>query len=889
MWEPFRRSAARLWSTVRRSRREEELQTEIEFHLATLTDEYKKRGLSEKEARLAAKREFGGAEQMKEIYRERRGFPLLESVWQDVKLAIRGLRKSPAFTLVAVASLALGIGANTAIFSFVNAVLLKQLPVPEPGRLVTFSLFENGKKTDGVFRLRTLDELAERSNIFDGLLGRFPKTASFAVGDKSQWVMAELVTGQYFRTLKTAPALGRLLTEEDVRNAAGDPVCVLSYDMWQRNFGGDPKIVGRAVSINHRSYRVLGVTEKGFYGPELQQRMDLQVPATRMADFMPGLSNAKGFDWKTDLTWLRLMGRLKPNLMRSEAESQLQRLYQQIRPASGHQVLRLAESKDGFNDMRGNFGKPVSVLMAVVGLVLLIACANLANLLLARASAREKEFAVRLSLGASRIRLIRQLLIESLLLAFCGGALGVLFSFWITNTLLAFLNVGRSAVYALHVSPDSTVLWFAMALSFATAILFGLAPAWQATQPDFIPSLKQEASGGVRPGDRTSLRKFLVVAQVALSLVVLFAAGLLTRTLRSLQTVNLGFQREKVIALSIDTDVSGYSNAQASQIQDEILRRLRLFPGVQAVSLVVFAPFSGNAMTMGVEVPGFAAKNPDELHVIFNTISPGYFNTLNQPRLLGRDFSENDTQKTQKVAIVNEKFVQHYFAGRSPLGQHIKSEEKTDIEIVGVVANARNINLRQQPTDTVYLPEKQTYNSGLTFLLRTQIDLPELTPSLYALVRNVDKKAALSSIRTLDSQIDAGLSSERILSYLSGLFAGLATLLTGIGLYGVIAYAVTRRTREIGVRFAIGAQRADVAKLFLRESLVVISVGMIVGIPLALASVTALKSLLFGLTATDLPTLLISVALLIVAGLIATALPLRQAMRVDPLWALRYE
>ena len=738
------------------------------------------------------------------------------------------------------------------------------------------------------FSLQTVDRLAKGSVIFDGLAGRFSKEANFAAGDASRRVRAELVTGQYFQTLRVAPAIGRLFTEEDVRNAAGNPVCILSYDMWRTSFGGDPKIIGRAVSINNRPYRVLGVTEKGFHGPELQGRIDLQVPAARMPDFMPGFGAQKGFDWTAALYWLRPIGRLKSNLTRSQAESQLRALYRRMQPEPAHGVLQLMESKSGLDNTRDNFGKPITVLMAVVALVLLIACANLANLLLARANARQKEFAVRLSLGASRVRLIRQLLIESLLLAFCGGMVGIFVSFWIINTLLAFLNEGKSAIYALHVSLDSTVLWFAVALSFVTAILFGLVPAWQTTQPDLVPSLKDETSGGLRPGDRTVLRKILVVAQVALSIIVLFAAGLLTRTLRNLQTINLGFQPERVIALSLDTDVSGYSDAQASQIQDETLRRVRLLPGVEAASLAVFAPFSGGDMTVDIEVPGFAAKHKDELHAIFHSVSPDYFATLNQPRLLGRDFSNSDTQKTQEVAIVNERLVQHYFAGRSPLGRHIK-QEKVDVEIIGVVANARENNLRNQPDDTIYVPEKQTYNSGLTLLLRTQVNPAKLTPSLYALVRNIDKKAVISSIRTLDSQIDAGLSSERILSYLSGLFAGLATLLTGIGLYGVLAYAVARRTREIGIRFAIGAQRADVAKLFFRESLVVIVMGVFLGIPLALASVTALKSLLFGLAATDLPTLSVSVGLLLAAGLVATALPLRQAIYVDPLQALRYE
>ena len=888
MPQGFRRAIARLWSTIRRSRREEELQAEIEFHLQTLADEYRRRGLSEKEARLAAKREFGGAEQMKEVYRERRGFPLLESVWQDVKLGIRGLRKSSAFTIVAVASLALGIGANTAVFSFVNAVLLKQLPVPEPERLVTFSLLENGEDVNDVFSLRTINEMVEQSSLFDGLFGRFSKAANLADSDTSQWIIAELVTGQYFQTLRVKSTIGRLLTEEDVRNAIGNPVCVLSYELWQAHFGGDPKIIGRSVSINNHFYRVLGVTEKGFYGPELQRHMDLQIPASRIADFMPGFSGNKNFDWQTNLNWLRPMGRLKPHVTCSEVEGQLRTLYRQIAPKSDHSVLKLAGSSDGFNNMRGSFSKPMAVLMAVAALVLLIACANLANLLLARASARQKEFAVRLSVGASRIRLIRQLLVESLLLACCGGVAGILLSFWMISTLLAFLNEGQSTIYALHVSPDATVLWFAVALSLTTAVLFGLTPAWQSTKPDLLPSLKEEVSGGLRPGERAVLRKFLVVAQVTLSLVVLFAAGLLTRTLRSLQTVDLGFQPERVIAFTLDTDVAGHSNAQTARIEDEVLRRVRLLPGVQAASLVLDAPLDGSSATTDIEVPGFVTGHGEKKWANFHAVSPGYFATLHQPRLLGRDFSDADMQKTQKVAIVNEKFAQRYFPGRSPLGQHIK-QNQVDVEIAGVVANARELSLRKQPDDAIYVPEKPAYHTSLTCLLRTQVDPSKLTPSLLALVRSVDKKTAVLSIRTLNSQIDAGLSSERILSYLSTLFAGLATLLTGIGLYGVIAYAVTRRTREIGVRFAIGAQRADVAKLFLRESLVVIVIGVAVGVPIALASVTVLKSLLFGLTATDLPTLFISVGLLTVAGLVATALPLRQAIYVDPLRALRYE
>lgn len=467
--------------------------------------------------------------------------PAMTPMWKDFTFALRTLRKSPAFAAVAVASLALGIGANTAIFSFVNAILLKRLAVPEPERLVTFAEIYRGETSGKVWRMITVEQLAKRDPVFAGLFGWLGRPVSFSTGDKAQWVMSELVTGQYFQTLQVKPAIGRLLTDYDVRNAKADPVCVLSYSLWQRELAGDPGVIGRSVFLNGHAYRVLGVTARGFYGAELEHRFDLQIPATRIADFMPAFGDATGVDWLKTLSWLTPMARLKPGITRIEAQGQTQRVLRQIEIENngGHTPdkqldLRLENGSRGFNTMRSEFGRPVLVLMAVVALVLLVACANLANLLFARAQTRAKEFAVRMSVGASRARLIRQLLIESLVLAACGGITGIIVSFWIARTLVFFLNAGRSTVSALHVTSDLNVLAFSITLSFATAILFGLVPAWQATQPDLLPGLKQERAGRGRLS-RVLLRRSLVVIQIALSLVVVFAAGLLTRTLRSLE------------------------------------------------------------------------------------------------------------------------------------------------------------------------------------------------------------------------------------------------------------------------------------------------------------------------------------------------------------------
>jgi predicted permease len=803
----------------------------------------------------------------------------LEWIFQDARHALRGLRRSPSFTAIAIASLALGIGANTAMFSFVNAILLKQLPVPEPERLVTFR---------EVWPLNAVDEFAKQGRSFDGMFGWFAKPVSFSTGETAQWVMGELVTGQYFRTLQVKPAIGRLLNEDDVRDARGNPVCVLSYEFWRREFSGDPGVVRRSVYLNGHAYRVLGVTARGFYGAVLQRRFDVAMPATRVGDVMPAFG---GTDWLNRLSWMSPMARLKPGITRAEAQQQAQVLFRRLNPDDQRELL-MEDGSQGFNTMRSDFGRPILVLMGVVALVLLVACANLANLLLARSQARAKEFAVRLSIGASRARLIRQLLVESLLLAAAGGGVvGVALSLWINSTLLAFMNTGRSASTALHVAPDGRVLAFSILLSFATAILFGLVPASQATRPDLLPGLKQE-SAAKGPASRVLLRRSLVVVQIALSLVIVFGAGLLTRTLRTMTTTDLGFQPDRVIALQVDPAANGHSSAEVTTILDQILQRAQALPGVQAASLASNTPNGSMEITSVIEVPGYTAKDAKSAGAVFNFISPHYFETLGQSLLRGRFFDERDNKNSPRVAIVNQKFVRHYFAGQDPVGRKFR-QGGGDIEIAGVVTDARDHGVREGPKDTVYMPEKQGRTSGLTLLVRTAVqagnDTQRIIPSLLGIVQDIDRRMPVYSVHTLDMDVEAGLTTERILGYLSTLFAALATLLAGIGLYGVLAYSITRRTREIGIRFAVGAQKRDVASLFARESLILVLVGLAIGAPVALLSAHALRSLLFGVAATDALTLLISVVVLALTALLATSIPLWRAARVNPVIALRWE
>ncbi len=820
--------------------------------------------------------------------RRARGLRLADELRQDGRYAWRGLRRSPVFAWVAVASLALGIGANTAIFSFVDAVLLQRLAVTEPDRLVTFARTHRGERSGVVWTSRTVDALAEQAPAFAGVFGWFARPINLSAGgDGGGWVNGELVTGRYYRTLGVTAAVGRLFDDDDVRNAAADPVCVLGYGLWQRAFGGDPGVVGQTVFLNGRGYRVVGVAERGFHGAELHRRFDVGVPATRAGDFLPAFSGAAGALRLDGLSWLVPMARLQDGVTRAEAERQARLALQAIDPDRPGE-LWLDDGAQGLNTARSTFGAPVLVAMGLASLVLLVACANLANLLLARAQARAGELRVRLCLGASRARLVRQLLVEVSVLAAAGGLAGVALSFWIRGALVGMLNAGRTAASALHVPADPHLLVFSILVTGATAVLCGVVPACRATRPDLISGNERAPAAGGSAG-RGIMSRALVVAQIALCLAVVFAAGLLTRTLATLTTVDLGFEPDRVIALRVDPAAGGRSGAAVSAVFDEMLARARELPGVAAASLAASPPYGAMSVTMGIDVPGYVpAPGRGDTVVGFNFVSPRYFETLGQDLIRGRDFDERDERGRPLAAIVNETFVERYFDGRDPLGRRLRQGAE-ELEIVGVVADARDPGGRSGPADTVYVHRKQGPPSEMTLLVRAGDDPARIVPALLALAGSIDRRMPVTSVHTLDVDVEAGLSSERMLGYLSALFAGLTLLLAGIGLYGVLASAVVRRTREIGLRLALGAQRRDVVVLLGRESAVLLLLGVAAGGCLAVACARVMRGVLFGVTATDAPTLVAGILLLGGVALLATAAPLRRATRVDPMVALRSE
>jgi predicted permease len=880
----------RLWNFFRPERLGADLDDELRFHLEERVDENIAAGMSEEEARRDARLRFGNPTLLKESARENDILVWLETAMQDLRYALRGLRRSPGFAATAIVSLGLGIGANTAIFSFVSALLLKQLPVPEPARLVQLAGYEDGKLTNSAFSYPFLSELDKANRSFDGLAGRYPVRVNLTSDGVAEPLNGEVVTGSYFKTLQVKPALGRLLTEEDIDAATGSPVCVISYSLWQERFEGNRDIVGRKLFLNTHPYTVAGVTEKRFFGPQLQSRIDIQLPVSRMGDFMGGFfSTGNGAAmWKSPgFTWLQPLARLKPGISSAQAHAMIEPLARATMKDGRHDktTFLLKDASQGTNS-GSDFSMPVIVLMAIVSLVLLIACANLASLLLARANARMKEFAVRLSLGASRWRLVRQLMVESLVIAGSGGLLGLLLAMWIIQTLLAYLNAGVTGGSTLRAGLEPLVIGFAVLLSLLTALLFGLIPAWQSARSEIVPELKGSRGKAKVSLGGVGIRRFLIVFQIALSLMILFSAGLLTRTLKSLKTIDIGFDPARVIALSVDPAMNGYKLGEIDRVFDEILSRLRAHPRISVASLAVVAPLEGSAISLNFDVPGHIKKSSD-VKTDFNMISPGYFKTLNQALLAGRDFTDRDVKKAPLVAIVNKLFVDQYLPGQNPIGRSFKMGG--DIEIVGVVSDSRNQDLRETPCPLIYLPVKQTQNSGYTLLIRTKLEARMAIADIRDTIRSVDPRIPIFRVRELQDQIDQGISPERVLSFLSTLFSGLATLLCGIGIYGLIAYAVSRRTREIGLRFALGAQKIDVANLFLRESFLLVAAGIAAGIPLALVSTRLIKSLLYGVQPGDPVTLTLTIAIFGVAGLLASLLPVLKAARIEPVVALRDE
>lgn len=814
-----------------------------------------------------------------------------DEMMQDLRYGVRMLAKRPGFTLVAVLSLALGLGANTAIFSLINTMLLRPLPIHQPEQLVALNN-AGGNQMFSNFSYPNYKDLRSRNDVFSDLIAYriMPLSLSHDGINERRWGYE--VSGNYFSALGVSAAQGRLLVAEDDLTPGAHPVVVIGYKLWQQSFGSAPNVVGKEIIVNGRPYTVVGVTPQGFLGTEIASASELWFPLAMQSQL------EMGSNWldKRGSETLFVQGRLKPGVSSTQAQTSLNLIAEQLEREypDDNKGKRIALSAPGLfgNTMRSNMLGFVGLLMAVVGLVLLLACINLANLLLARAAERRREIAVRLALGASRFRLVRQLLTESLLLAVGGGLLGLLPALWLVNLLKTFkLPPNVPVVFAIQV--DYRVYLFTFLLSLATGVLFGLLPAWQATQGDLVPALKDEGafSSHLRSPRRTWLKSSLIVAQVALSLVLLMGGGLMVRALQQANTLKLGFEPQHAAELSFDLRLQGYESAQRKEFQKRLLERVRALPGVQAAGLADLLPvdlhFSRTSVYLEGAVPERNARVPGAM---FGLVSPGYFQAMGTRLLQGREFTAQDDEQAVPVALINESFARRFFPGENPLGKQFSlgRADAAKVQVVGIVEDGKYANLNEDGRPYVVRPMWQSPVGATSVVVRTAGDLPSLIASVRREIQQLDPYMPVAT-STLVEKLDLPLLPARMVASILGGFGLLALLLAAIGIYGVMSYGVAQRTHEIGIRMALGAQKADVLRLVIRQGMTLTLVGVGIGLAAALALTRLMKSLLFGVSATDPLTFVGIAGLLTLVTLLACYLPARRATQVDPLVALRHE
>jgi predicted permease len=910
--------AQRLWLRLEalfsRSRAAEQLDDEIKFHLDEQIAENVAAGMNLKEAGRAARRSFGNPTVLKEKTMETWGWIRLQQIGQDLRYGFRTLRKSPLFTAVAVLTLALGIGANAAIFSLLDQVLLQLLPVKHPEMLALVAV--RGNSYGGSFGVNDISypmyqDLRDNNQVFSGMFCRFPISVNLGFGDRPERVAAELVSGSYFPVLGVSAAAGRTITPNDDRIPGGHPVAMLSYSFWQTHFSSDSAVIGKAIVLNGHEMTVIGIVQPEFDGVELGYKTKIFIPIMMKAQMTPYWDGIQ--DRRRRISWVTAFGRLKPGVSIQQAKASLEPILHSIletevqepvfRNYSAYDRRQFLENRidvlpgsQGWSDLRQQMETPLWVLIALTGAVLLLACANLANLLLARAAAREREMAVRLAIGAGRSRIMRQLLVESLLLSGFGAAMGLGLAFLADHLLLAtYLPADTTGAFAISAVPDFQVLAFTLCVMFLTTLIFGLAPAIHSSRANVAPTLKDQA-GPVLGGGSVLARKLLVAAQITLSLLLLIGAGLFVRTLRNLQSQGPGFSTERLMAFSLDPSLNGYSDDRAKIFYRQLTEDLKTTPGITSVGLSTMPILEGYGWQNPVIAEGYQAKSGQEQQPVLNEVSPNYFATLGVPILAGRDFTTRDTTLNDlKHAIINESFARKYFAGRNPIGLHIglvnyesaaRSEPGT--EVIGVVKDIKYKNLRDAIPVQAYFPYLEgDHFRFMTIYLRTSLDPRQPMTQVRETLRRLDPTLPLVDMRTIDEQIDLSLKSERLVASLATIFGGLATLLAVIGLYGVMAYTVARRTREFGLRVALGALQRDVIWLVMRDVLILIVTGLAVGLPVAFALSNLVRSQLFGLGTHDPLTLISATLTLTVVACLAGLIPAFRASRVDPMQSLR--
>jgi len=873
----------RLFGLFSRNRREREFAEELESHLAFHIEDNLRAGMSPEEARRLALIKLGGVTWTQELHREQRGLPMLETLWQDLRFGARMLRKNPGFSLIAILTLALGVGANTAIFTLLDKVLIRPLPVEQPQQLVTF--VQDASGAPAIFSYPLYAELLNHEEVLSGVVAYWQTPFSLSDGNATERVTGQIVSGNYFAVLGVRPALGRFFLPEEDRTPGTHPVVVISHALWRQRFGADPAVIGKTISLNAYRYTLIGVAPAEFTGTMRGTVNDVYVPIMMQAQTGP---RREGVLENRNNNWLLLLGRLGANVSREQAQAVLatpvadaeRNFSGKARDSVGdpNKVL-LMDGSRGHTDRVKDLSLPLQLLMGVVGFVLLIACANVANLLLARASARRKEIAVRLAIGASRWRIVRQLLTESALLAALGGGAGLLVAYWLTRVLLGFQQQTNAVPRSFDGSLDGRALAFTLGVSLLTGIVFGVAPALQASKTDFGSSLKEELPRLSIGARRLSLRNLLVIAQVALSLVVLIGAGLCVKSLRALQSVDTGFEPAKVVTASFDLSRSGYSEAQGRQFVAQLSERVAALPGVESVSFARIPAFS-DIPWIGPAILEGARPQP----VNRNAINPNYFQTLGLPLAQGREFTAQDTADAPRVFIVNEAMARRFWPGQEAVGQRLNGGV-----IVGVVRNSKEKGLTADTRLMLYEPLAQNYMPDLTLHVRTATPSNTLLAAVRQTVQALDAQLPVYNLQTLEQQKDGSLYSERLAAALLTLFGLLALALAAIGLYGVLSYAVTERTHEMGIRLALGAQPRDLLWLVIKQGMWLTLTGLGLGVAAAFALTRLIERLLFGVSATDPLTFVLISLLLTLVALPACWMPARRATMVNPLVALRYE
>jgi len=820
------------------------------------------------------------------------------TLWQTLRYTLRTLAKSPVFTTVAILSLALGIGANTAIFTLINALILRDVPVRQPERLVYLSAIRQGSKINLSYPM--FREVERSQSVFSGMIGWggnwMPNVEVNGVLSKDRVLS---VTANCYSELGASPLLGRLLTSEDenVSGGANSQVAVIGYEFWQRRFGAAPDVVGEEIRIEGHSFTIIGVTRKWFTGLTTGEPPDITVPLTAM----PFIQSEEFDPESRSLLWLHPVGRLKDGVTIEQARAQLQSFWPNVllatastqTPGLRRQTflsmgLDVSSAARGMStDLRDQFTRPLYVLAGIVGLILLVACVNLANLMLARAAARSHEMSVRVAIGASRWSLSRQVLAESLAISFTGAILGLTFAYWGSRLLVLLMTEGNAAPVSLNLSPDLRVLSLTICVALLTGILFGLAPAWRSSREDPATVLQQNARS--LSGGAGKLSKVLIITQVALSLVLLLGAGLFVGSIARLRSLDLGFHKESVLEITLNPRPGGYKNLDLNSYHKQLLARVSSLPGVDSVSF-------GDATIPSPEgwhdtVSAMTADSSSGIHLTANaaSVSPGFFRTLGIPLLRGRDFTETDDQHHPHIAIVNSNLANLLFPNGDAIGKRIRfgfMPDYENIEIVGIARNARIFDIRDATTPVLFFSTLQYPSDWGSLIVRTKGSPEALEKTIGQEVESLGHEYVLRT-RTVAQTIDAELVEERVTAMLSGFFAALALLLASIGLYGLMSYAVTRRTRELGIRVALGAQRENVLWIVLRDTLALAIVGLAIGIPCAIAACRLISSMLFGLSPNDLPTIIVVSLLLLLVALFAGYLPARRASTIDPIVALR--